>query len=190
MSGYDAELDQPGDLIPFLFSGVVTANDDPQKLGRVRVRVDGLCEPHSAWALPLGGLGGASKRRGAIVPPEIGANVVVCFLAGKVDQPAYWMGPHRTSERVEEHVDVATAAWRWGPFRLSVTDTGAGLNGGKLTITNTHNQDEISMDATTNTIQVSASRELVLAAKGLVRIEGATVEINGRPVLPSPDPIK
>ena len=36
-----------------LFIGYVTHRRDPEQLGRVRVCIPGLLEPHSAWAWPL-----------------------------------------------------------------------------------------------------------------------------------------
>lgn len=80
---YDAE-----DLRGF-YIGEVVNNVDPEKLGRVTFRIEGLVMPESGWAYPLGTMGGGSKERGAWFVPEIGATVGVLFNGGDVDQPWY-----------------------------------------------------------------------------------------------------
>ena len=71
------------------YNGSVTDNRDPEKLGRVRINIPGLIEPQSAWAFPLGTVGGGSAQRGFYNPPDIGADVGVWFLQGEVDHPFY-----------------------------------------------------------------------------------------------------
>lgn len=75
--------------------GVVVDNVDPLKLGRVRVRVEGLVEPESPWAFPKCGTGGGKAHRGSHDVPAKGATVVVSFLGGNIDVPIYggaWRG--------------------------------------------------------------------------------------------------
>lgn len=105
MSGllYDAN----GDPIYFgTYHGTVTDNADPQKIGRVRVRVPGFIDPSSGWAHPKAGAGstGAKGLGGYDVPP-IGASVVLSFLSGNIDAPQYegaWHG-------LEEQLSVVPA---------------------------------------------------------------------------------
>lgn len=76
------------------FAGVVVDNVDPLKIGRVRLRVEGLVEPDSPWAFPKD-TGGGKANRGSHAPPEVGATVVVSFLGGNIDVPIYaggWRG--------------------------------------------------------------------------------------------------
>lgn len=75
------------------FAGVVVDNVDPLKLGRVRLRVEGLVEPDSPWAFPKDT--GGKANRGSHDPPAIGSTVVVSFLGGNIDVPIYtraWRG--------------------------------------------------------------------------------------------------
>jgi uncharacterized protein involved in type VI secretion and phage assembly len=77
-----------------LETGVVLDRDDPEKLGRVRVRIPGVMEQGTGWALPFGGHGG-SKQQGAFHVPQVGADVIVFFRHGDPDQPFYtggWQG--------------------------------------------------------------------------------------------------
>ena len=75
-----------------LYAGVVVDRVDPLGIGRVRLRIPGLIEPASAWALPRGGVGGGTNRRGFFDVPEVGADVFVQFLMGDVDRPVYESG--------------------------------------------------------------------------------------------------
>ncbi|HEU4405503.1 MAG TPA: phage baseplate assembly protein V, partial [Polyangiaceae bacterium] len=65
-----------------LYIGYVTDRDDPERLGRVRLCIPGVLEPHSAWAWPLGTGGGGSKDCGFFAVPEVGAEVGVLFNQG------------------------------------------------------------------------------------------------------------
>jgi len=76
------------------YLGTVTENADPQKLGRARIKIEGLIEK-TGWALPMGSPGGggtaaAGQRRGMSAPVSLGALVVVGFLQGDVDSPIFW----------------------------------------------------------------------------------------------------
>ena len=82
MSG---EFDTTDPRYTALYIGVVTNRKDPEGLGRVKVRIPGLIEPESDFALPLGTLGGGSDRRGLFAVPEVGAEVGILFNQGDVD---------------------------------------------------------------------------------------------------------
>jgi hypothetical protein len=74
-----------------LYYGFVVNNVDPQKMGRVKVKVPGLLEPESAWAWPIG-MGGGSPQNGAWDVPKNNAAVGVMFQAGDIDEPVYFSG--------------------------------------------------------------------------------------------------
>ena len=73
------------------YRGFVTDNNDPEQLGRLRLRVPSvLGEAESGWALPSLPFGGLQDQ-GLFLVPEVAAQVWVEFEAGNVDQPI-WTG--------------------------------------------------------------------------------------------------
>src|SRR5262245_16193614 len=74
------------DRIYGVVSGIVTNNQDPDKLGRVKVRFPWLSESDESWwarvATPMAG-----KDRGAYFLPEVDDEVLVAFEHGQVDHP-------------------------------------------------------------------------------------------------------
>lgn len=76
-------------MLTALYEGVVVDNADPLRIGRVKVRIPGVIEPASDWAIPLGAPGGGSNTRGMFFVPEVGSEVAVFFKLGDVDHPRY-----------------------------------------------------------------------------------------------------
>lgn len=187
----DDEVRYPG-----LYMGEVVDREDPEGLGRVRVRVAGLVEPASAWAFPLGTVGGGSDRRGFFSVPERGAEVGVLFHQGDVDHPYYlcghWGKPDGENEVPEPVRGLSkeeapkVRAFETGRFLL-VFDDRAGKEA--LVIKDKTSGDQIEFDGAGMGITIKATSALILKADGLVSIEGAAVQINGRVVLPGEKPI-
>ncbi|MCL4706188.1 hypothetical protein KJ068_13555 [bacterium] len=76
------------------YRGVVTDNQDPKKLGRIRVNVPGLLGPQvqTGWAMPCLPYGGAFDL-GFFFLPEIGSGVWVEFEGGDLEFPI-WVGTY------------------------------------------------------------------------------------------------
>lgn len=96
---------QDNDQGPRLFGvydGTVADNRDPEKRGRVLVRVPSVTPNNAAnnngvhpnWALPIGAAYGATDRAGIgrLHHPEIGAPVFVMFRNGDPDLPVWMPG--------------------------------------------------------------------------------------------------
>lgn len=179
-----------------LYLGQVVDRADPERLGRVRVRVPGLLEPASAWAFPLGTVGGGSDRRGFFAVPELGAEVGVLFHQGDPDHPfylaAHWGRPDDSTELPEPARDLSPAetpqvrAFETARFLL-VFDDRAGHEA--LVIRDKRSGDQIELDGASMGITIKATSALILKADGLVSIEGTAVQIAGRLVLPGTKPI-
>ena len=182
--------------LPGLYLGEVVDRQDPESLGRVRVRIPGLVEPASAWAWPLATLGGGSDRRGFFSVPEKGAEVGMLFHQGDVDHPHYlcghWGKPESEAEvpaparGLSKEEAPQVRAFETGRFLLLFDD-----REGKeaLVVKDKKSGDQVELDGKGMGITVKATSALVLKADGMVTIDAAVVQINGRLVMPGTKPI-
>jgi uncharacterized protein involved in type VI secretion and phage assembly len=187
----DGEVRYPG-----LYIGEVVDREDPEGLGRVRVRIPGLVEPASAWAFPLGTVGGGSDRRGFFAVPEKGAEVGVLFHQGDPDHPWYLSGHWGRPDGQAEVPEPVRGLSKEDVPKVRVFETGRFLlvfddREGKeaLVIKDKRSADQIEFDGAGMGITIKATSALLLKADGVVSIEGASVQINGRLVLPTPKAI-
>lgn len=95
---------QPGQT---LLVGIVTNNNDPQGIGRVRVKFPTLTEQHeSNWARVVAI--GAGPLRGFDCLPEINDEVLVAFEHGDIHRPyvigGVWNGKDKPPEKVADSV--------------------------------------------------------------------------------------
>lgn len=200
------EHDNTGRKFCALYVGTVVNNADPQKLGRVRVRVLGVCEPSSSWAFPLGAAGGSSHR-GHYCPPDIGADVGVLFLAGDVERPfylgGYWgapdagletpgpVGGYKGTDEVEEVISAEDAPFvkcLEGKRYVAFIDERVGKE--RLVIRDKLSDDEVLFDGVRYGIRIKATSMLSLECDGAIYIKGLSVNINGRQVVSNGTPIQ
>jgi len=116
-------VDEPAGPRPWLaMTGIVTNNNDPDALGRVKVKFPWLTvDIESAWARVVAV--GAGSKRGLCVLPEVNDEVLVIFEQGDIDRPlvigGLWNGldaPPKPSNQVVVSGKVVQ--------RLFVTRTG------------------------------------------------------------------
>ena len=190
------DFDVPDHRLLGLHIGHVVDRADPLKLGRVRVRIPGLIQDASAWAFPLGTLGGGSDRRGFFAVPEDGAEVGVLFQEGDVERPWYLSGHWGLPGGVTEIPGPARELSKTETPQIRVLETRrfvlvfddrAGHEA--LRIEDKLSGDQIEFDGTALGMTVKATSALILKADGLINIEGTTVVINGRLVLSGTGPI-
>ncbi|MBD2681286.1 MULTISPECIES: VgrG-related protein [Nostoc] len=124
---------QPGQT--FLV-GIVTDNNDPQGMGRVKVKFPTLTEEHSSYWARVVGLG-AANNRGFYCLPEIDDEVLVGFEHGNIHRPfiigGVWNGKDKTPEKVEDTINkgkvrLRTIRTRTGHTVEFVEDDGGGSN--------------------------------------------------------------
>jgi len=191
-SPFDDDLSRHDTRLFGMYVGHVTDRKDPDKLGRVRVCVPGLLEPHSAWAWPLGTVGGGSKNRGFFAVPEEGAEVALFFNQGDVDKPyfisAHWGKPNGESEVPEEaqkdSPDNRVLATE--TFRLEL-DESEGAR--RLKITNKKTDDYLLFDAEANTITLQGTTSIIIKAVGAISLDATHITIGGRAIRPVTDAI-
>lgn len=200
------EHDGMGRKFCAMYVGNVTDNADPEKLGRVRVRVAGVCEPASAWAFPLGA-GGGSSHRGVYSPPDVGADVAVLFHAGDVERPfyigGYWgapdagletpgpVGGYKGGEETAEDIAAADAplvkSWE-GKRYIVIVDEREGKE--RLVLRDKKTDDELLFDGVRMGVRLKGTSMLSLECDGVISIKGVQVTINNRPIIANGKPIQ
>lgn len=172
--------------------GVVVDNVDPEKLGRVRVRVPGLYEPASPWAIPFGWPGAGAKKRGGYYPVPKGAEVCVFCNMGDQDHPYYIAGnPGRgeAPDEVEEATpEEATKVFAHEEARYRVVyDERRGKC--RLQIKDKLTGDKIELDGVNAAITIQATTALDIRCDGAVNIQGLAITLNGRTLVNNGEPI-
>ena len=183
--------------------GVVADLDDPERLGRVRVKLPHLNDEVSDWsrqATPMGG-----RDRGLFFRPEVGDEVLVACEQGdprrtvvvgalwsKVDPPPEddgnatdnnWRFFRSRSGHLLKFDDTASAE------RIEIIGTGGDhklvidVSGRQIAITCSSGDvaisaptGKVSIDA--NAVEIKATTTLTLEAQGALTVKGSTVAIN------------
>lgn len=173
------------------YEGVITKRDDPLGIGRVRVRIPGEVEPESGWLLPFGSWFGGSSGKGAIAAPPMGASVLVWFVGcdpenGRYAPSGWGEGEAPEGYKVTDDGDLKVLAGE----RVRVELDDRGPTAGVRVVDKATGADVVlELDLATRQVAIRATLGVVVQSAGAVRIDGATVTINGRPVAASGQPI-
>lgn len=153
--------------------GVVTNNQDPDGLGRVKVRFPWLSEDHeSNWARIVAPMAG--NGRGFYTLPELEDEVLVAFEQGSAEHPyvlgALWNGkdkPPASNEDGDNNVRVFKS--RSGHI-VRLDDT-AGAE--KIEIVDGAGTESLVFDTAASTITLTADMNVVIESKsGMVKLIG------------------
>jgi uncharacterized protein involved in type VI secretion and phage assembly len=159
--------------------GVVTNNQDPDNLGRVKVKFPWLSDVNeSFWARLAAPMAG--KQRGAYFLPEVDDEVLVAFEHGDVRFPyvlgALWNGkdaPPITNSDGKNNVRLVKS--RSGHVvKLNDED-------GKETIEiiDKSQNNSIVIDTAKNTITIKSDKDIALSApNGTIKLDGQGVDIS------------
>ena len=120
------------------YRGIVTDNDDPANLGRIKAQVPSvLGSTESGWAMPC--VPYAGPQVGVAFLPEIGSGVWIEFEGGDVSYPiwmgCYWRSNEMPSDVAPDVKVIVTAA----PLELKLDDGGESItitdpNGNTVTL--------------------------------------------------------
>jgi len=158
--------------------GVVTNNQDPEGMGRVKVQFPWLSEvDESNWARIAAPMAG--KERGMYFLPEVDDEVLVAFEHGDVRFPyilgALWNGqdlPPTTNDDGKNNLRVIKS--RSGHIiRLNDEDGKE-----KIEIVDKSAKNSIVFDTANNTITITTDKDITLAAaQGTIKLEAQKIEI-------------
>ena len=158
--------------------GIVTNNNDPKDLGRIRVKFPWLSnEDESNWARVASLMAG--KERGVFVLPEIDDEVLVVFEHGDINMPyvigSLWNGkdvPPETNSDGKNNIRMIKS--RSGHV-IRIDDT----NGKeKIEIVDKTEKNMISIDAKDNKISIISDKDIEISAPhGKITIDAQDIEI-------------
>jgi len=169
--------------------GVISNNQDPKKLGRVRVVISFLgvdSDPQGSnnkgietdWAPVMSFAAG--KKQGGYFLPEIEDEVLVAFLYGDVNRP-YVMGALWNAQDIppQDNADgknnIKQITTRSGNTLL-FDDT---ENDAKIKLFDKDQKDEITISSKENTITIKSSKKINLTcADGEITIEAKEIKVN------------
>lgn len=161
--------------------GVVTNNQDPDSLGRVKVKLPWLSDQdESFWARVVAPMAG--KDRGFYLLPEIDDEVLVAFEHGMIEYPyvlgALWNGkdnPPETNSNGKNN--RRTLKSRSGMIiRLDDTDGSE-----KIEIGDASGKNSIVIDVANQKITIAADADISLESKqGKVKIAGKGIELSSQ----------
>lgn len=146
------------------YRGVVTDNQDPLMLGRLKAKVpDIFGEQDSGWALPA--LPYAGNQVGLFLLPPVNASIWVEFESGNPEYPI-WTGCFWASGEVP-------AAPALPEIKMLKTDVGT------LTLDDTPGTGGITLETTAGMqIKLTATGIEITNGQGSIQIQGPQVSVN------------
>lgn len=161
--------------------GIVTNNQDPEGLHRVKVRLPWLCaSDESHWARVVSPMAG--KGRGLYALPEIDDEVLLAFEHGRIDHPfvlgALWNGkdtpPESNSNGSNDHRSFTS---RSGHV-LRLNDAHGQET---VEIIDKSGNNRVVIDTSGRKIRIEADGDIELtSATGRIKLSGIGIELNSK----------
>jgi uncharacterized protein involved in type VI secretion and phage assembly len=169
---------RPDSRINGVVVGVVTDNKDPDKLGRVKVKIPRLSgEDESNWARVISFMAG--KEMGGFFLPEVNDEVLVAFEYGDINIPyvigSLWNGkdsPPLVNDDGKNNFRIIKS--RSGHvIRLDDTDGQE-----KIEIVDKSENNKIVIDTKEKKISIKSDKDIEISApSGKVKIEATDIEV-------------
>ena|ERR1700736_1708033 len=171
--------------------GIADDLDDPEKLGRVRVKLPHLAGAPSDWAWIVSPMAG--KDRGLFLRPEIGDQVLVAFAQGDPRFP-YILGSlwSKTDPPPPDDGKPVDNNWRFiksrsghivklddtkGAEKIDIVDKSGTL---KVTLDSAKKSIQVSNDGGDVEVTSSTGNIKISASAGQIKLEGLTVEVSAQ----------
>jgi uncharacterized protein involved in type VI secretion and phage assembly len=152
------------------FRGIVTDNNDPSSLGRVRANVPRLTAAEAlGWALPAFAYGGASEQ-GLFAVPDVGAGVWIEFEEGDLSYPI-WSGTWYASGQIPESAGPQQKVFKTTSGHKIVLDDASGST--SITITDA-NGNAIALEQAKISITAGSATQIVVDAPQIQLVADST----------------
>ena len=161
--------------------GLVSNNQDPDKLGRVKLRFPWLSDSlETSWvrvAVPMAG-----KQRGFYFLPEVNDEVLVAFEHGQIEFPyvlgALWNGKDTPPDVNSDGKNNLRMIQSRSGHIVRLDDT-AGAE--KIEILDKSGKNKIVIDTAGNSITINADADVTIsAAKGKLKLSGQSIELSSQ----------
>jgi uncharacterized protein involved in type VI secretion and phage assembly len=158
--------------------GIVTNNQDPEKLGRVKVKIPRLSgSDESDWARIVSLMAG--KDHGVFFLPEVGDEVLLAFEGGDISQPyvigALWNGVDTPPETNSDGKNNLRFIKSRSGHLIRLNDQEGSE---KIEIIDKTGKNLITVDSKTNKLTFSADGDIEISAlKGKITIQSKELEV-------------
>lgn len=158
--------------------GLVTNNEDPDGLGRVKVKFPWLSDAEeSFWARVASPMAG--KERGFYFLPEVDDEVLVAFEQGDVRFPyvlgALWNGKDKPPETNGDGKNNARSIKSRSGHVIRLNDEDGKE---KIEIIDKSGNNRIEFDTAKNSITITSDKDIILSAsKGAIKLDAQQIEI-------------
>jgi uncharacterized protein involved in type VI secretion and phage assembly len=153
--------------------GVVTNNQDPDNLGRIKVKFPWLSDQQeSAWARLLSPMAG--KDRGFYCLPEVDDEVLVAFEHGQVEFPyilgSLWNGKDKPPSKNSDGKNNQRLIKSRSGHVIILDDTN---NEEKIIIRDKTAKNEIVIDSKQNSMTIKVDKDLTIETKGNISLKSS-----------------
>lgn len=163
-----------------VFIGIVTNNQDPDKLGRIKVRFPKISKDNETDWIRIATLF-TGTQFGSFFLPEVDDEVLVAFENGDINMPfvigSLWNGVNKPVETNEDGKNnFGVIKTRSGHIlRFDNTDGAE-----KIEVIDKTAKNSITIDSSTNTITITSDADITMTAKnGAINLDASDVVIKG-----------
>lgn len=158
--------------------GVVTNNQDPDKLGRIKVKFPWLSDKdESYWARIVAPMAG--KERGMYFLPEVDDEVLVAFEHGQVEFPyilgALWNGKDKPPGTNDDGKNNQRLIKSRSGHTIVLDDTESKET---IIIRDKTGKNEIVIDSSRNAITIKSEQDLTIEAKSKMSLKSPNGDLS------------
>ncbi len=159
--------------------GIVTNNKDPEKMGRIKVKIPRISgDEESNWARVVAFMAG--NDRGAFFLPEVDDEVLVAFEYGDINMPyiigSLWNGKDEPPEKNDDGKNNIRIIKSRSGHIIKLDDT---ENNEKIEIVDKTKKNMIIIEKNNNKISIKSDKDIELSApNGKVIINARDIEVS------------